>query len=593
MARARKTHSKLLRPLLVVLLTALAIAATTLLVQRADSSRRAQIAIGSLRLTMAALKTAPFNADPRSGGSKSRVAGEIRSAEANLSQGLSNAARSGAPSATIASAKANLAKVTPVVARIYALAIAKGGLSAAGPLVPATQGLLRRRTNAFTGDLAKLSGWYTAQARGARRQAEAGAASAMILLLVVFAFFYFRSERLVRENEDLLGASREEASTDALTSLRNRRALKGDLSRSASNPVVGQEALFAMFDLDGFKQYNDTFGHAAGDALLQRLGGRLAEVMADRGVAYRMGGDEFCTIAPCAPEHAEDLLERASAALRDSGEGWHVGCSLGAVWVPSEASTQAEALQVADERMYANKSSRSSASRQVADALLRVISERDESLDTHGTHVAHLSGAVAEKLGQTEHEVNRIKLAATLHDVGKTAIPDSVLNKRGPLSEHEWSFIRRHTLIGERIVLAAPALASTAPLIRSSHERIDGHGYPDGLIGGQIPLGARIIAACDAFDAMTSSRPYSDSLSSRAALEELNRCSGSQFDPDVTEALCEIGEEAVTTGSVMRAGQGDTEGTGVSGYVSRVPSPGQGIGKGTPARRVAPASRCT
>jgi diguanylate cyclase (GGDEF)-like protein len=550
MVLARASNSRLLRPLLVVLLTAAAIMTTALLVQRADSSRRAQIAIGSLRLTVSALETAPFNADPGAGGSRSKIATEIRSAEATLAQGLSVAARSGAPPATIASARADLAKISPVVAEIYRLATGRGGLSAAGPKVPATQGLLKRRTDAFSGVLEKLSRWYAARAESARVQAEAGGALAMLLLLAVFAFFYFRSERLVRENQELLGASREEASTDALTGLFNRRALKDDLSLALSTPVAGREVLFAMFDLDGFKQYNDTFGHAAGDALLQRLGGRLTEAMADRGVAYRMGGDEFCMIAPCAPEEAEGLLDRALVALRDSGEGWRVGCSLGAVWVPSEASTQIEAVQIADERMYAGKSSRSSASRQVTDALLQVISEQDQSLDRHGERVAELSGAVAEKLGQPEHEVNRIKLAASLHDVGKIAIPEKLLNKPGPLDEQEWAFIRRHTLIGERIVLAAPALANAAPLLRSSHERIDGHGYPDGLLGYQIPLGARIIAACDAFDAMTSVRPYGDSLPSEVALEELNRCSGSQFDPHVVDAICAI-VEAATAPSVL------------------------------------------
>lgn len=161
-------------------------------------------------------------------------------------------------------------------------------------------------------------------------------------------------------------------------------------------------------------------------------------------------------------------------------------------------------------------------------------------LDDHVSKVAELSSIVARALGQPEHEQQRIRLAARLHDTGKTAIPDTVLNKPGPLTEHEWDFIRRHTVIGERIVLAAPALASTAPLIRSSHERYDGAGYPDGISGEEIPIGSRIIAVCDAFAAMTSVRPYRAPMSAEGALDELRNCAGSQFDPDVVDKFCAI-----------------------------------------------------
>lgn len=251
-----------------------------------------------------------------------------------------------------------------------------------------------------------------------------------------------------------------------------------------------------------------------------------------------MGGDEFCVLARCAAEDAPALLDAAQAALSARGENWQIGCSLGAVWVPSEAGTSSEALQIADVRMYANKTSRSSTGRQIADVLLQVLSEQDKGMNTHGGHVAELSAEVARALHQPDLEIQRIRLAATLHDIGKTAIPDAVLNKRGPLDPQEWEFMHRHTLIGERIVLAAPALVATAPLIRSSHEHLDGSGYPDGLFGKQIPLGSRIIAACDAFDAMTSDRSYRPARTISAALQELRRCANSQFDPDVVEALC-------------------------------------------------------
>jgi HD-GYP domain-containing protein (c-di-GMP phosphodiesterase class II) len=131
-------------------------------------------------------------------------------------------------------------------------------------------------------------------------------------------------------------------------------------------------------------------------------------------------------------------------------------------------------------------------------------------------------------------------MAAELHDIGKTGIPDAILVKAGPLDEDEWRFMRRHTLIGERIVRAAPSLAPAADLVRSSHEHLDGSGYPDGLSGDAIPLGSRIIAACDAFNAMTSDRPYRKTRAAADAVIELRRCAGTQFDPDVVEALAQL-----------------------------------------------------
>jgi HD-GYP domain-containing protein (c-di-GMP phosphodiesterase class II) len=142
-----------------------------------------------------------------------------------------------------------------------------------------------------------------------------------------------------------------------------------------------------------------------------------------------------------------------------------------------------------------------------------------------------------------------------LHDIGKIAIPDAILTKPGPLDDEEWSFMEQHTIFGERIVAAARSLAAVASLIRSSHERWDGKGYPDGLAGDQIPLAARIILACDAFDAITSERPYSPARSPDAALEEIRECAGSQFDPRVVQALDRVirtraAEQAIVRQSV-------------------------------------------
>jgi diguanylate cyclase (GGDEF)-like protein len=540
------TRSKLLAPVVVLILTISAIAGVWLLVGRASSSRVAQLQVSSMRLSLADLQSAPFNADPAAGGSAAAIQARIDADERSISRGLATGAQVGVPGALLTAGRADLATIKPVVESVYRLALQPGSLAGAGARVAGIQAQLTRRSAVLSGVLEKIGATDADRAANARTQTKFGAASAMLLLMLAFAYFYLRSvaarevvERLAGENQALLGVSRDEARTDVLTDLGNRRALSRDLGAALEEPPGSRELLLAMLDLDGFKQYNDSFGHAAGDALLQRLGGRLARVATEHsGSAYRLGGDEFCLFARCRPETAERLLDDTISALQDCGDGWHVGCSIGAAWIPSEAGTESQALKLADERMYANKASRSSASRQVTDALLQVITEQNASLDEHVELVSRYSGALARALGLPEHEVRRIRLAAKLHDIGKTAIPAAILDKPGPLDEREWKFMRRHPLIGERIVLAAPALADTAPLIRSSHERIDGLGYPDGRAGEDIPLGSRIIAVCDAFHAMTSTRVYRGPISPGGALEQLRRHAGTQFDATVVEAFC-------------------------------------------------------
>ena len=188
--------------------------------------------------------------------------------------------------------------------------------------------------------------------------------------------------------------------------------------------------------------------------------------------------------------------------------------------------------------MYAQKrGGRTSASNQSKDVLLRAVHERSPNLGAHGGEVAELAERTACHLGLEVDVVRAVRQGAELHDIGKLAIPDTILNKPGPLDDAEWGFMRRHTLVGERILAAAPALVDVARLVRASHERWDGDGYPDGLAGAEIPLGARVIAVCDAWDAMVTDRPYRRAMPREEALAELERCAGTQFDPDVVEAF--------------------------------------------------------
>jgi diguanylate cyclase (GGDEF)-like protein len=329
--------------------------------------------------------------------------------------------------------------------------------------------------------------------------------------------------------------------TDSLTKLGNRRKLMADLQRLTA---AREQAVLVILDLDGFKSYNDTFGHPAGDALLARIGARLYATFDGRGHGYRLGGDEFCAVWRVDDGERANVEATSAAAMCERGEGFSITAAYGAVSLPAEADSPEAALQAADKRMYTRKhGSGHSASGQSRDVLLQTLIELRPELAPHLDAVMVLAGAVAQRLGLPAHLSEQICQAAQLHDIGKIAIPAALLNKPGPLDDEEWAFMRRYTAIGERLIAAAPALGPVAALVRSSHERFDGRGYPDGLAGEQIPLGSRIVFVCDAFDAMTSDRPWRLALAPAAALAELQRCAGTQFDPAIVAALLRAVED--------------------------------------------------
>ena len=210
----------------------------------------------------------------------------------------------------------------------------------------------------------------------------------------------------------------------------------------------------------------------------------------------------------------------ASASLRESGDAFTISCSSGHALLPDEAENTHDALQIADRRMYAEKGLGVSGG-ESRGVLLQALAERDESLGTHTNGVARYSAALAAELGLVGSEAKLVRAAAELHDVGKLALPETILQKPGQLDDEEWKIVQQHTLIGERIIAAAEGLEHVALTVRSTHERWDGTGYPDGLSGEEIPLAARMIAICDAYDAITSDRPYRHARSSDRAVEEL------------------------------------------------------------------------
>jgi diguanylate cyclase (GGDEF)-like protein len=355
----------------------------------------------------------------------------------------------------------------------------------------------------------------------------------------------FRLGLSFRENARLMEVLHSDSVTDVLTGLGNRRALSAALERTLgnsdrrSNPHV-----FALFDLDGFKFYNDSFGHPAGDLLLQRLGDNLSTALGAGG-AFRLGGDEFCMLIALKGREPAELAEVARTALSERGEGFSVTASCGWAVIPDEADTTSEALRLVDQRMYTEKASRTMRNaNQMPEIFRRIFRHHDPDLRDHFDEVADLALKVGQALDLDAEDLDAITRAAEFHDIGKIAVPDEILNKRGPLDESEWELMRRHTIIGDRILSATPAMRPVAALVRSSHERWDGAGYPDGLVAEQTPLGARIVAICDAFDAMTTDRSYQRARSESDALAELRACAGTQFDPDLVDVFCEVFEAA-------------------------------------------------
>jgi two-component system cell cycle response regulator len=357
--------------------------------------------------------------------------------------------------------------------------------------------------------------------------------AAVIAVLVAARQFLAQRDLIAMQQK-----SSYESLHDVLTDLPNRRQLIGDLSAAVASASHTAPRTLAIFDLDGFKHYNDTYGHLAGDQLLIRVAQTLTSSVSSIGRAYRLGGDEFCVLLDTTPRPG-DTIDGAAQAMCEHGRGFTIGASYGIVSIPDDAEDLTAALQIADTRMYVKKNGTRAATliAQTRDVLLRATAEHSDDLYEHMLEVGKLSRDVGRRLGLDAELLDLTLRTGELHDVGKVAVPTSVLSKPGPLTDDEWALIRNHTVIGQRILNAAPALQAVAKFVRSTHERYDGSGYPDGLSGQEIPLTSRIVSACDSLHAMISRRPYQREMPEAQACQELTRCAGTQFDPQVVEAL--------------------------------------------------------
>lgn len=334
------------------------------------------------------------------------------------------------------------------------------------------------------------------------------------------------------QREELARMSR----TDALTGVLNRRGFDerfaAELARAARDSA---ELTLAVIDLDGFKGVNDTRGHSAGDALLCRVAQVLFEGVRVVDTVGRLGGDEFALLLPSG---GDEVLLRVRSALADV-----TPATFGVARYPLDGSAYAELHQAADADLYASKpgADREPATRtgelSWAAALADAVDRRMSVSHDHGTAVAEMAAGLARELGWPEHDLDDLRLAAMLHDVGKITVPEHILRKPGPLNEDEWQQMRKHAAAGGEIVASIDGLERIVPWVRHSHERVDGRGYPDGLAGEEIPEAARILLVADAFDAMISDRAYRRGMPAAEALAELERHAGSQFDARCVAAL--------------------------------------------------------
>lgn len=396
-----------------------------------------------------------------------------------------------------------------------------------------------------------------------------GGASLVVLVLIRQIFAIRENTELNRSLAEVNRRLETLATTDPLTDLPNHRALMAALDQELERAQRYQRPCSVLvLDLDHFKALNDGLGHPAGDVILREMGSVARATLRGIDILARWGGEEFVAILPeTGDNEAVGVAERVRAAVAQhlfgAGGGVRVTCSLGVATYPHHARDRDELVKMADQAMYAAKRLGRNQVRSLSDpavsalsaemaavgsrdavaltgtveALAALVDARDAYTGQHAHDVSTLSVRLALALGLDTSETHLLALAARLHDVGKVVVPDAVLRKPGRLNADEWALIRQHPAVGADVVSRVPALRALAPIIRAHHERFDGGGYPDGLAGDAIPSGARIIAVADAFNAMTTDRPYRKAATVPAALEELRRCGGAQFDVSIVDAL--------------------------------------------------------
>jgi diguanylate cyclase (GGDEF)-like protein/putative nucleotidyltransferase with HDIG domain len=351
------------------------------------------------------------------------------------------------------------------------------------------------------------------------------------------------------------------AMTDPLTGLRNHRAFQEDLARELQRSGrTGEPVALVLMDVDELKAINEAHGHQAGDERLQALADAIRAAQRATDTAYRTGGDEFAVVLPGARAlGAMEFAQRVRALTRHGAHGPAFTATAGisealGLRARDDVVREADLALLGAKRVHQDvavygpdldlpaggaASEDDRHTRTLASALARAVDAKDSYTRSHCQTVSQLAAATAAELGFTGERLGRMRLAGLLHDVGKIGVPDAILNKPAKLTDVEYAVMQRHAILGCDIVRAAD-MPQEARWVRHHHERFDGGGYPDGLSGDSIPLESRIILVADAFEAMTSDRPYRKAPGAEFAIGELRRHAGTQFDPEVVDALCRV-----------------------------------------------------
>ncbi|WP_338827708.1 PAS domain S-box protein [Neomoorella thermoacetica] len=330
---------------------------------------------------------------------------------------------------------------------------------------------------------------------------------------------------------------------DQLTALYNRAYFEEELKRLSTSRKYPITIIVA--DVNGLKLVNDTMGHDKGDELLTACARVLKKAFRSSDVVARVGGDEFVALLPRTDgKTGKSILKRLRLSIDKYNEEHPelpLSVSFGIATADTPEQSLKEIYKKADDLMYQEKLNLGSSARsKIVNALLTALSERDYITEGHARRMQKLCQDLGEKVGLSAQQLANLSLLAQVHDLGKVGIPDRILFKRGPLTEKEWEVMRQHPEKGYRIAMSSPDLAGIADLILKHHEKWDGTGYPLGLKEEEIPIECRILSIVDAFDAMTSGRPYCRTKTIEDALKEIRRCAGTQFDPRLAEAFIEM-----------------------------------------------------
>ena len=328
---------------------------------------------------------------------------------------------------------------------------------------------------------------------------------------------------------------------DSLTGLYNRRFFEAEMERLDTKRQLPLSII--MGDLNGLKIINDSYGHEKGDQMLIETARMLKEVLREEDILARHGGDEFTILLPkTSNQEAQKIVKRINAKERKVGNDQiPISIGMGVATKKENSENIREILKEADNKMYNNKLSESrSTKNKIVENLINTLGAKSSETKEHAIRMTKMAYDLGNKIGLSNSEINRLSLLATLHDIGKTTISEDILKKPGKLTKEEWELIKEHPQRGYKIASASEEFALISEDILSHHERWDGSGYPNGLRGEDIPYLARIISILDAYDVMTSNRPYSKAVSEDKALTEINDCAGSQFDPNLAQEFIEL-----------------------------------------------------